>query len=90
MNSAQSSMGAIAAVFYPTHCRATGVSWMIGLGRFGGVFGALIGVEFMNLNLGFSNIFMLLAVPALIAAIALTIKNYSEAKKRLIGIILSK
>ena len=36
MNGAQSSMPALAAGFYPTQGRATGVAWMLGLGRFGG------------------------------------------------------
>jgi AAHS family 4-hydroxybenzoate transporter-like MFS transporter len=36
MNGAQSSMPALAAGFYPTQGRATGVAWMLGIGRFGG------------------------------------------------------
>jgi AAHS family 4-hydroxybenzoate transporter-like MFS transporter len=31
MNGAQSSMPALAAGFYPTQGRATGVAWMLGL-----------------------------------------------------------
>jgi AAHS family 4-hydroxybenzoate transporter-like MFS transporter len=81
MNSAQSSMGSIAAGFYPTHCRATGVAWMLGMGRFGGISGALIGAGFMRWNLGFSSIFTFLAVPALIAALALTVKNAHDARQ---------
>ncbi|MFP5391871.1 MAG: MFS transporter [Gammaproteobacteria bacterium] len=81
MNSAQSSMGSIAAAFYPTHCRATGVAWMLGLGRFGGISGALIGASFMRWNLGFDSIFTLLAIPAVIAALALTVKNASDARQ---------
>ncbi len=36
MNGAQSSMPALAAGFYPTQGRATGVARMLGIGRFGG------------------------------------------------------
>jgi hypothetical protein len=32
MNTAQSSMPALAAGFYPTQERATGVAWMLGMG----------------------------------------------------------
>lgn len=82
MNGAQSSMGSLAASFYPTHCRATGLAWMLGFGRFGGIFGALIGAVLMRWNLSFSSIFTLAAIPALIAAFALTVKNASDTKKR--------
>jgi len=81
MNSAQSSMGSIAAGFYPTHCRATGMAWMLGLGRFGGISGALMGAGFMHWGLGLSGIFTLLAIPALIAALALTVKNVNDARQ---------
>jgi AAHS family 4-hydroxybenzoate transporter-like MFS transporter len=80
MNTAQSSMGSLAADLYPTHCRATGVAWMLGFGRFGGISGALIGAEFMHWHLSFANFFTLLAIPALIAALALIIKNMNDAK----------
>jgi AAHS family 4-hydroxybenzoate transporter-like MFS transporter len=82
MNGAQSSMPSLAAGFYPTHGRATGVAWMLGIGRFGGIVGALVGGQLLSWQLGFAGIFALLAIPALIAACALVIKNIGEAKKR--------
>ena len=42
MNTAQSSLPALAAVFYPTQGRATGVAWMLGIGRFGGIAGSFL------------------------------------------------
>jgi len=71
MNGAQSSMPTLAAHFYPTNCRATGVAWMLGMGRFGGISGALLGATLIGLGWSFSTIFGLLAIPALIAAVAL-------------------
>lgn len=35
MNGAQSGLQSLAVNFYPTHSRATGISWMQGIGRFG-------------------------------------------------------
>jgi AAHS family 4-hydroxybenzoate transporter-like MFS transporter len=62
------SMSTLAASFYPTHGRATGVAWMLAAGRFGGVAGALVGAVLMDLGWKFGSVFSLLAVPAMIAA----------------------
>ncbi|MDM8358563.1 MFS transporter [Pandoraea communis] len=78
MNGAQSSMPSLAAMFYPTHGRATGVAWMLGIGRFGGIAGALLGAELMRRHLGFSATFSLLAIPAVMATVALLAKNAWE------------
>lgn len=75
MNGAQSSMPSLAAGFYPTQGRATGVAWMLGIGRFGGIAGALLGAELLRLHMGFETIFTLLAIPALLAAGALIVKH---------------
>ncbi|CAD6512605.1 MFS transporter [Paraburkholderia metrosideri] len=66
--SAVTSMSALAASFYPTHARATGVAWMLGVGRIGGVAGALVGAALMGLGWQFGAVFSLLCVPAVIAA----------------------
>ncbi|CAG9166200.1 MFS transporter [Cupriavidus pampae] len=75
MNGAQASMPTLAAGFYPTQGRATGVAWMLGIGRFGGITGALLGGELLRMHLGFDTIFTLLAVPAFIATAALIVKS---------------
>lgn len=77
MNGAQSSMPALAAGFYPTQGRATGVAWMLGLGRFGGILGAFSGAFLMQAELSFKTIFMLLAIPALLSATALMVKSWA-------------
>jgi AAHS family 4-hydroxybenzoate transporter-like MFS transporter len=71
MSGSQSAMTALAAGFYPTRGRATGVSWMLGIGRFGAIAGALVGGLMLKLGWSFTTIFTLLAVPAVLAAIAL-------------------
>ncbi|MDX6040434.1 MFS transporter [Scandinavium lactucae] len=82
MNGAQSSMPALAAGFYPTQGRATGVAWMLGIGRFGGILGAFSGVFLMQAQLSFETIFMLLAIPALLSATALMVKYALTLPKR--------
>ncbi len=82
MNTAQSSLPALAAAFYPTQGRATGVGWMLGLGRFGGIAGSFLVAELARRNLAFSEIFAVVAVPGLISAAALAVKQiaHPEAK----------
>lgn len=71
VTSAVTSMSALAAAFYPTHGRATGVAWMLGVGRIGGVAGALVGAALMSFGWQIGSVFSLLAVPALVSACAL-------------------
>ena len=70
MNTSQSSLPALAAAFYPTQGRATGVAWMLGLGRFGGIAGSFLVAELARRQLAFSSIFTIVAIPGLIAAAA--------------------
>ena len=75
MNTAQSSLPALAAAFYPTAGRATGVSWMLGFGRFGGIAGSTLVGELTARQFGFADIFAVVAVPGVIAAVALLVKQ---------------
>ena len=82
MNTAQSSMPALAASFYPTQGRATGVAWMLGLGRFGGIAGSFLVAELSRRQLGFSEIFTFVAIPGIVAAAALLIKQLAHPEGR--------
>jgi AAHS family 4-hydroxybenzoate transporter-like MFS transporter len=75
LNTSQTSMPALAAAFYPTQGRATGVAWMLGIGRFGGIAGSFLVAELTARQLTFSQIFMVLAIPGAIAALALLVKQ---------------
>jgi MFS transporter, AAHS family, 4-hydroxybenzoate transporter len=75
MNTAQSSMPALAAAFYPTQGRGTGVAWMLGIGRFGGIAGSFLVAELTRLHFSFGAIFATIAVAGLISAVALLIKQ---------------
>ena len=78
MNTSQSSMPALAAGFYPTRGRATGVAWMLGIGHFGGIAGSFLVAELARRQLAFSDIFAIVAVAGVISAIALMVKQYAH------------
>ncbi|MGV6477381.1 MFS transporter [Azotobacter vinelandii] len=71
ISGSQVGANALAAGFFPTDSRATGVSWAHGVGRFGSVLGTLAGGGLLSLGLGFDDIFTLLMLPALLAATAI-------------------
>ncbi len=74
-NTAQSSLPALAAKFYPTECRATGVSWMLGIGRFGAIAGTFLTGQLIAWKLDFVSIFVILAVPSLVMTACLLLKQ---------------
>jgi AAHS family 4-hydroxybenzoate transporter-like MFS transporter len=75
MNTAQSSMPALAAAFYPTEGRGTGVAWMLGVGRFGGIAGSFLVAELTRRHFTFGGIFATVAVAGLLSCVALLIKQ---------------
>jgi MFS transporter, AAHS family, 4-hydroxybenzoate transporter len=78
MNTSQSSMPTLAAGYYPTPGRATGVAWMLGIGRFGGIAGSFLVAELIRLNLSFAEIFSVLAIAGGVACAALLIMQSSR------------
>lgn len=75
VNGAQSAMPSLAARFYPTQGRATGVSWMLGIGRFGAILGAWMGATLLGMGWNFEQVLTALVVPAAIATAAVVIKG---------------
>ena len=71
MSGGQTGLNAYAPGCYPTVARATGVSWMLGMGRFGSIFGSAVGGALLGAGWGFNAIFAALAVPAVCAAVAI-------------------
>jgi len=81
MNTAQSSLPALAAGFYPTQGRATGVSWMLGVGRFGGIAGSFLVAELSRRQMAFSQVFTVVALAAVVSTAALLVKIAAERNK---------
>ncbi|MYM85882.1 MFS transporter [Rugamonas sp. FT82W] len=75
MSGSQTGMNALAAAFYPTSGRATGVSWMLAVARLGAILGAVAGGNMLAAGWGLSGIFSVLALPALVAAVAIAVKG---------------
>ncbi|AFO46091.1 aromatic acid/H+ symport family MFS transporter [Pseudomonas alloputida] len=75
VNGAQSAMPSLAARFYPTQGRATGVSWMLGIGRFGAILGAWSGATLLGLGWTFEQVLTALLVPAALATVGVVVKG---------------
>ncbi|WDC19238.1 MFS transporter [Escherichia albertii] len=66
---------ALAAHFYPTSIRATGVSWATGVGRLGAITSAGVGSAMLAAGWTFNEVFMFLPLPLLIGTLALYCKK---------------
>jgi len=71
LNGASVGMNALAATFYPTQARATGASWMSGIGRFGAILSAFAGAQMLSWGWTFAQVFAALVVPSGLAALAI-------------------
>lgn len=66
----QTSSNALAAEFYPTAIRATGVGWALGVGRVGSILGPTLGPMLMKPGMDSRGVFWAAAIPPVIAMIA--------------------
>ena len=66
----QIAANALAAGFYPTSVRATGVGWALGIGRVGSIIGPLVGGVLLGGKWSTAAVFLTAAVAALCAALA--------------------
>jgi AAHS family 4-hydroxybenzoate transporter-like MFS transporter len=66
----QIAANALAAGFYPTSVRATGVGWALGIGRVGSIVGPLVGGVLLSLKWSAGEVFVAAACAALCAALA--------------------
>jgi len=68
---AQAGLNAVAATYYPTSMRSTGVGWALGVGRLGSIVGPLLGGVVLSQHWSLQRIFLAGAMPALLAALAI-------------------
>jgi MFS transporter, AAHS family, 4-hydroxybenzoate transporter len=66
----QIAANALAAAFYPTSVRATGVGWALGIGRVGSIVGPLVGGMLLSMKWSAGSVFMAAAAAAMCAALA--------------------
>jgi AAHS family 4-hydroxybenzoate transporter-like MFS transporter len=66
----QIAANALAAAFYPTSVRATGVGWALGIGRVGSIVGPLVGGMLLTMKWSTGAVFMAAAAAALCASLA--------------------
>jgi AAHS family 4-hydroxybenzoate transporter-like MFS transporter len=67
---AQNCNNGVAAKFYPTSIRATGVGWALAVGRIGSIVGPSVGGILLSTRVDIRTIFLFAAVPPLVAAAA--------------------
>jgi MFS transporter, AAHS family, 4-hydroxybenzoate transporter len=65
----QPAVNALAASYYPTSLRSTGIGWSLGIGRFGSIVGPMIAGTLIGLQWTNSSLFMAAAVPAVISCL---------------------
>jgi AAHS family 4-hydroxybenzoate transporter-like MFS transporter len=75
----QVGANALSAAFYPTDCRATGVSWANGIGRMGSVLGSMGGGVMLSMGLGLPTLFVVVGVPAVLAGLTLMVLGMHRA-----------
>src|SRR5437867_11213186 len=71
ISGSQVGANALSANFYPTDCRATGVSWANGVGRIGSVLGSVGGGAMLSMNMSLPTVFLVVGIPAVIAGLTL-------------------
>jgi AAHS family 4-hydroxybenzoate transporter-like MFS transporter len=69
----QPGLNALAATFYPTDIRSTGVGWGLGIGRMGAIVGPYVGGMLMARQWTTQQLFLAAAVPALISTITMIV-----------------
>jgi MFS transporter, AAHS family, 4-hydroxybenzoate transporter len=66
----QTGSNALAAEFYPTAIRSTGVGWALGIGRIGSILGPFVGGWLLATVTDLRHVFWAAAVPPLLATVA--------------------
>ena len=72
----QGGINALAAGFYPTSVRATGIGWALGVGRIGSIVGPMLAGMMLSMDWKPQQIFLAGAIPALCAGIAVILSNW--------------
>jgi MFS transporter, AAHS family, 4-hydroxybenzoate transporter len=74
----QPAINALAATYYPTSLRSTGIGWSLGVGRIGSVVGPVLGGALMHLQWSSASLFMAAAVPACVSLAGIVAIHYAN------------
>jgi AAHS family 4-hydroxybenzoate transporter-like MFS transporter len=88
----QTGANALAASFYPTYIRSTGVGWALGIGRIGSIVGPIFGGIMLSRNWPLTTVFMVAAIPSLIGSGAIYLMGRTQisvAPKPALGVAAS-
>lgn len=72
----QKSVIALAAIYYPTPIRSTGVGWALGVGRLGGIGGPLLIGTLLAYHLSGQNILYAASIPMLLAGLLILLLGH--------------
>ncbi len=75
----QTGSNVLAASFYPTYIRSTGVGWALGIGRIGSILGPVFGGIMLSQHWPLTSIFLAGAVPALVGSTAIFLMGRTQA-----------
>jgi AAHS family 4-hydroxybenzoate transporter-like MFS transporter len=86
---AQLTAVSVAAVFYPTSVRATGIGWSMGVGRIGAIAGPVIGGVLIGAGIAVSGIFLVAAAASIVAGGAILTMRLTAPRQSLTRSALS-
>jgi AAHS family 4-hydroxybenzoate transporter-like MFS transporter len=67
----QPGVNTLAATYYPTYLRTTGIGWGLGIGRIGAIVGPIIGGVMLGQQWSNQQLFLAAAIPAVITTLAM-------------------
>jgi len=79
INGGQPCLNTIAASYYPTAIRATGIGWALGVGRIGAVIGPAVGGIMVGAHFSVPMVILANIIPALIGAVAIVLFHFRHA-----------
>ncbi|MGH7032748.1 MAG: MFS transporter [Stellaceae bacterium] len=79
INGGQPCLNTIAATFYPTAIRATGIGWALAVGRIGAVIAPLVGGFLVAAHFAIPTVILANVIPAIIAAAAIVLFHRRHA-----------
>ena len=82
INGGQPCLNTIAATFYPTAIRATGIGWALAVGRIGAVIAPLIGGFLVAAHFAVPTVILANVIPAIIAAAAIVLFHRRHAAQQ--------